>query len=82
MWSRGMSFRELSRRTGLAAPTLNQYVNGRRLPRAETIEVIARALECEPASFFEYRRAMVLERLADSPTVIETLYERLLRSPR
>ena len=78
MHERAVSFRWLSRRTGLAPATLNEYTNGHKTPRTSTIEAIAAALEVAPESFLEWRRRHVLERVgAADDRVVEALYERL-----
>lgn len=74
---RGVSFRELSRRTGFSAPALHQYANGHRTPRTETIELIALALEEPPAVFVEWRRRQVLERVAGDDRLVDALWSRL-----
>jgi transcriptional regulator with XRE-family HTH domain len=52
----GLSQRELGRRIGMkddaASPRINQYESGTHVPRAETVEAIARALKIPVAYLF------------------------------
>lgn len=41
----GLSFAELSRRSGVAAPAVSDYARGKRNPTLRNIEALARALE-------------------------------------
>jgi len=78
MLRRGVSFRELSRRTGIAPQSLQRYAAGRRLPKDETIALVARALEQPgPQVFYEWRRRRVVEQLNKSAGVVDALYKRL-----
>lgn len=77
MHRRGLTFRELARRTGLAPATLNRYASGlRRPPSDERIAAIAAAVGEEPEVFFEWRRRRALERVASSPQMVEALWQR------
>lgn len=77
MFAEGVSFRELARRTGLAAGTLNQYVNERRRPPNDaTVERIAAALGRPAEAFFEWRRRRAIEQLDAQPQLLETIYVR------
>lgn len=72
-----VTFRELSRRTGLAPQTLHRYAMGVRRPADETLELIARALEREPDELLEWRRRRVLERVGESAKLVNALYRRI-----
>jgi transcriptional regulator with XRE-family HTH domain len=74
MGAAGVSFRELSRRTGLAPAYLNQLANGRRQPSDRALEKIAAALELQPDAFFEWRRRRALEELERRPDVVDRVY--------
>jgi transcriptional regulator with XRE-family HTH domain len=77
MLEAGVTFRELSRRTGLAPPTLHRYATGARRPSDRILELIARALELEPERFLEWRRRRVLERVGESSQLVDALWRRL-----
>lgn len=73
----GVTYRELSRRTGLAPPTLHRYATGARRPDDATLELIARALGREPERLLEWRRRRVLERVGESEQLVDALFRRL-----
>lgn len=77
MLDQGVTYRELSRRTGLAPPTLHRYATGARRPDDATLELIAAALELEPEAFLEWRRRRVLERVGESEQLVDVLWRRL-----
>lgn len=74
-----MSYRELSRLTGLAPQTLHRYALGVRLPSDKSLELIAAALELEPDDLFEWRRRRVVEQLGQEHVVVDRLYAALVR---
>lgn len=71
---RRVTYRELSRRTGLAPPTLNRYATGRRRPSDQTLELIAAALGLEPDELTEWRRRRLVEQLDEEPRLVEVLW--------
>jgi transcriptional regulator with XRE-family HTH domain len=75
MQERGVSYRILASHTDLSAGYLNHLVHGNRpVPSNHVIEVIAAALDVDPASFREYRLHIVTERLAALPELVDQLY--------
>lgn len=50
---KGMSLRELSKRTGISLGALNNYENGKREITIQKLEIIAQALECKIVDLFE-----------------------------
>lgn len=77
--AQGVTYRELSLRTGLAHETLRRYALGLRRPSDEVLELIAAALEVEPEQLLEYRRRRVDERLGEEPRLVDALYVRFVR---
>jgi len=53
LYSKGFTQRSLARVTGLSEVTINQYVAGLKLPRADNAKKIAEALGCEIEDLFE-----------------------------
>jgi transcriptional regulator with XRE-family HTH domain len=76
-----VTYRELSRRTGLAPQTLHRYALGVRRPEDETLELIAAALELEPEDLIEWRRRRVIDELRDE-RLVAVLYPRLRHRDR
>lgn len=73
-----ITYRELSRRTGLAPKTLHRYALGQRRPSDESLELIAAALELEPEQLLEWRRRRVLDRVGEgSAELVDALWRRL-----
>lgn len=77
LFDAGISYRELSRRTGLAAGTISQLVNGHRSPTDETLRAIAAALEQPVEVFFEWRRRRAHDQLERSEQLVEAIYARV-----
>jgi transcriptional regulator with XRE-family HTH domain len=75
--SEHVTYRELSRRTGLAPQTLHRYAMGVRRPDDDTLELIARALGREPDDLLEWRRRRVLERVGESTRLVNAIYRRI-----
>lgn len=73
-----VTYRELSRRTGLAPQTLHRYALGTRRPSDATLELIARALDREPDELLEWRRRRVLERVGESTKLVNAIYRRIV----
>jgi transcriptional regulator with XRE-family HTH domain len=51
--TRGISQRELARKSGLGHADINQYVNGRKLPSIPSLLKIAQALEVLPGTMID-----------------------------
>jgi transcriptional regulator with XRE-family HTH domain len=87
MLQSGVSYRELSSRTGVSAGYLNQIVHGNPSVRADDlIEVIAGALGVDAEYFLEYRLRRVVHRLEAMHELANSLYtlngQPANRSPR
>ena len=82
---RGLSQRELGRRMGVKHPAIAQWEQMSRAPKQETLEKLAKALECSIADLFPGGNAdssrpdswVLSERLAARETEIRVLSERL-----
>ena len=75
MRERGLSYRGLARETGLSAGYLNHLVQGTRPPPSDTVlERLAAALGVDVAHFTEHRLRRVVERLEESPEMVDRLY--------
>lgn len=72
-----MTYRDLSRLTGLGPRTLHRYALGLRRASDETLELIAAAFELEPQELLEWRRRRVLERVGESAQLVDALWRRL-----
>lgn len=70
---RRVTYRELSRRTGLAPQTLHRYAVGLRRPSDASLELIAAALELPVEELVEWRRRWLVERL-EEPRLVAALY--------
>lgn len=77
MFEAGLSYRELSRRTGLAVGTISQLVNGQRSPSDETLSAIAGGLGTAPATFLEWRRRQAVRELDRNPQLVDAIYARI-----
>jgi transcriptional regulator with XRE-family HTH domain len=78
----GVSYRELSSRTGVSAGYLNHIVHGNRsVPADDLIEVIAGALGVDVEYFLEYRLRRVVHRLEAMHELANSLYTRLNGQP-
>ncbi|HEY7196584.1 MAG TPA: helix-turn-helix transcriptional regulator [Gaiellaceae bacterium] len=78
MTESGTTFRGLAERTGLSAGYLNHLVHGNRpVPSNEVMASLAKALGVEADHFREYRMRMIMERLTETPEVVDRLYRRL-----
>jgi len=78
MLEQGVTYRELSLRTGLNPATIVRYASGKRRPSDRTLELLARALEREPKELLEWRRRRVLERVATGGgELVDALFRRL-----
>ena len=76
----GVTYRQLTARTGLSAGYLNHLVHGNRpVPSNDVVATLAKALEVEPEHFREYRLRMITERLEAMPALIDRLYRQLSR---
>lgn len=50
---KGISLKELERRTGISKSALNNYENGKRYPNLQQLELIAEALNTTISSLYE-----------------------------
>ena len=75
MRAKGISYRTLAEKTGLAAGYLNQLVHGNRpVPANPVIQSIAKAVGVKADSFREYRIRKVSETLAKKPDLVDKVY--------
>ena len=74
----GVTYRALAEKTGLSAGYLNHIVHGnRRVPSTAVIGRIAKALGVKPDHFREVRVRIIIEKLEQTPALVERLYKRL-----
>ncbi len=50
---KGISLKELARRTGISKSALNNYENGKRQPTLQQLELIAKALDTTISNLYE-----------------------------
>ncbi|HEY7344185.1 MAG TPA: helix-turn-helix transcriptional regulator [Gaiella sp.] len=74
----GVTYRALAEKTGLSAGYLNHIVHGnRRVPSTEVITRIGKALGVKPDYFREVRVRIIIEKLEQTPALVDRLYKRL-----
>ena len=74
----GITYRALAEKTGLSAGYLNHIVHGnRRVPSTEVISRIAKALGVKPDYFREVRVRIIIDKLEQTPALVDRLYKRL-----
>jgi transcriptional regulator with XRE-family HTH domain len=74
----GITYRALAEKTGLSAGYLNHIVHGnRRVPSTEVITRIGKALGVKPDYFREVRVRIIIEKLEQTPALVDRLYKRL-----
>jgi transcriptional regulator with XRE-family HTH domain len=78
MTETGITYRALAEKTGLSAGYLNHIVHGnRRVPSTEVITRIGKALGVKPDYFREVRVRIIIEKLEETPALVDRLYKRL-----
>jgi transcriptional regulator with XRE-family HTH domain len=74
----GITYRALAEKTGLSAGYLNHIVHGnRRVPSTEVITRIGKALGVKPDYFREVRVRIIIDKLEQTPALVDRLYKRL-----
>jgi transcriptional regulator with XRE-family HTH domain len=74
----GITYRALAEKTALSAGYLNHIVHGnRRVPSTEVITRIGKALGVKPDYFREVRVRIIIEKLEETPALVDRLYKRL-----
>ncbi len=74
----GITYRALADKTSLSAGYLNHIVHGnRRVPSTEVITRIGKALGVKPDYFREVRVRIIIEKLEETPALVDRLYKRL-----
>ncbi len=74
----GVTYRALAEKTGLSAGYLNHIVHGnRRVPSTEVIARIGKALGVKPDYFREVRVRIIIDKLDETPALVDRLYKRL-----
>jgi transcriptional regulator with XRE-family HTH domain len=78
MTETGITYRALAEKTGLSAGYLNHIVHGnRRVPSTQVITRIGKALGVKPDYFREVRVRIIIEKLEETPALVDRLYKRL-----
>ena len=74
----GITYRALAEKTSLSAGYLNHIVHGnRRVPSTEVISRIGKALGVKPDYFREVRVRVIIDKLEQTPALVDRLYKRL-----
>ena len=74
----GITYRALAEKSGLSAGYLNHIVHGnRRVPSNEVVGRIAKALGVKPDYFREVRVRIIIDKLEQTPALVDRLYKRL-----
>jgi len=74
----GITYRALAEKTGLSAGYLNHIVHGnRRVPSTAVVTRIGKALAVKPDYFREVRVRIIIEKLEETPALVDRLYKRL-----
>ncbi len=74
----GITYRALAEKTGLSAGYLNHIVHGnRRVPSTAVVTRIGKALGVKPEYFREVRVRIIIEKLEETPALVDRLYKRL-----
>ena len=74
----GITYRALAEKTSLSAGYLNHIVHGnRRVPSTEVITRIAKSLGVKPDYFREVRVRIIIDKLEQTPALVDRLYKRL-----
>ncbi len=78
MTETGLTYRGLAEKSGLSAGYLNHIVHGnRRVPSTEVIARIGKALGVKPDYFREVRVRIIVDKLEETPALVDRLYKRL-----
>ncbi len=76
--NKGWSYTQISIKTGLSAPYLNDLVNKKKLPPLDkNIEKISKAFGINPDYFFEYRLRRFIEYLNENRGLLKELYSKI-----
>ena len=74
----GTTYRGLADKADLSAGYLNHIVHGnRRVPSTDVIARIAKALGVKPDHFREVRVRIIIDKLEETPALVDRLYKRL-----
>ena len=74
----GVTYRALAEKTELSAGYLNHIVHGnRRVPSNDVIARIGKSLGVKPDYFREVRVRMIIDKLEQTPALVDRLYKRL-----
>ena len=74
----GVTYRALAEKTDLSAGYLNHIVHGnRRVPSTAVVTRIGKALGVKPDYFREVRVRIIIEKLEETPALVDRLYKRL-----
>ena len=74
----GITYRALAEKSGLSAGYLNHIVHGnRRVPSNDVIGRIGKALGVKPDYFREVRVRIIIDKLEETPALVDRLYKRL-----
>jgi transcriptional regulator with XRE-family HTH domain len=74
----GITYRALAEKSGLSAGYLNHIVHGnRRVPSNEVIGRIGKPLGVKPDYFREVRVRIIIDKLEQTPALVDRLYKRL-----
>jgi len=74
----GITYRALAEKTGLSAGYLNHIVHGnRRVPSTAVVTRIGKALGVKPDYFREVCVRIIIEKLEETPALVDRLYKRL-----
>jgi transcriptional regulator with XRE-family HTH domain len=74
----GITYRALAEKSRLSAGYLNHIVHGnRRVPSNEVIGRIGKALGVKPDYFREVRVRIIIDKLEQTPALVDRLYKRL-----
>ena len=78
MTETGITYRALADKTDLSAGYLNHIVHGnRRVPSTEVITRVGKALGVKPDYFREVRVRIIIDKLEETPALVDRLYKRL-----
>ena len=78
MTDTGTTYRGLADKADLSAGYLNHIVHGnRRVPSTAVVTRIGKALGVKPDYFREVRVRIIIEKLEETPALVDRLYKRL-----
>lgn len=78
MTETGTTYRGLADKADLSAGYLNHIVHGnRRVPSTAVVTRIGKALGVKPDYFREVRVRIIIEKLEETPALVDRLYKRL-----